>query len=95
MSNLLKKEKIVAKGVSSIATKPPVKNGKKRHIFNNHSVNEDYSALTSNSLPQTKNEEDIFVSPVVGTFKVTAKIRIGGKVEPLPVDNEEIIYLDE
>jgi hypothetical protein len=91
MSNLLKKEKIVAKSVSSIATKPPVKNGKKRNIFNNHSVNED----TSNTLHQPINEDDIFVSPIVGTFKVNAKIRIGGKIEPLPVDNGEIVYLYE
>jgi hypothetical protein len=91
MSNLLKKEKIVAKSVSSIATKPTVKNGKKRNIFNNHSADED----SSNTLHQSKNEEDIFVSPIVGTFKVNAKIRIGGKIEPLPVDNEEIVYFDE
>jgi hypothetical protein len=95
MSNLLKKEKIVAKGVSSIATKPPVKNGKKRHIFNNHSVNEDYSALTSNNLPQTKNEEDIFVSPVLSSFKVKMKVRMNGKVNPISVDDENIIFLDD
>jgi hypothetical protein len=95
MSNLLKKEKIVAKGVSSIATKPPVINGKKRNIFKNHSADEDYSALTSNNLPQTKNEEDIFVSPVLSSFKVKMTVRMNGRVNPISVDDENIVFLDD
>jgi hypothetical protein len=92
MSKFLEKEKNLVIGfVSNTATKPTANNGKKRKIFTNHSVNEGISS----TLHQSTNEEDIYVSPIVGTFKVTAKFRIGGKIEPLPVDNEEIVYLYE
>jgi hypothetical protein len=95
MSNLLKKEKIVAKSVSNIATKPSAKNGKKRNIFNNHSADEDYSSLTSNTLQQSINEEDIFVSPVLSSFKVKMKVRMNGRVNPISVDDENIVFLDD
>ncbi len=39
--------------------------------------------------------EDIFVSPVNSSIKVKVKVRISGKVSPIPIDSENIVYLDE
>ena len=41
------------------------------------------------------NIEDVFVSPIKKTIKVKMKVRIGGKVSPIPVDSENIVFLDE
>lgn len=99
MSKVLTKEKILAKGVTAISTKSSSKNGKKRKSFNNHSTDEDYSnspiAEKLGEIVFQLINDDIFVSPVVGTFSVRAKIKVGGKIEPLPVDNVDIVYLDE
>jgi hypothetical protein len=44
---------------------------------------------------EAENIEDIFVSPVKRSIKVKLKVKIGGKVTPIPVDSENIVFLDE
>ena len=44
---------------------------------------------------ENKEIEDIFVSPVKSSIKVKMKVRISGKVSPIPVDLEDIIFFDE
>ena len=39
--------------------------------------------------------EKIFASPVKSSIKVKMKIRINGTVSPIPIDSEDIVYLDE
>ncbi len=54
--------------------------------------------LTFIKLSTTKEVEeieDIFVSPVKSSIKVKMKVRISGKISPIPINSEEIIYLDE
>jgi hypothetical protein len=92
MSNSEKKEKIVPMFfVSGTSTKPIAKNDKKLNVFNNHSVNVD----SSKTLQQSTNEEDIFVSPVLSSFKVKMTVRMNGRVNPISVDDENIVFLDD
>lgn len=44
---------------------------------------------------ENREIEDIFVSPVKTSIKVKMKVRIGGKVSPIPVDLEDIVFFDE
>lgn len=85
------------------ATEFPVlfKNGNSAVIFEPPNNNfEDWlrnPTLTfiKSSNKEDGNFEDIFVSPVKSTIKVKMKVKIGGKVPPIPVDSEDIVYLDE
>ena len=96
MSKLLKKERIVAKSVSNAPTKSGTKAGKRRTIFSNHSEQENNStAVIAKDESQSTNDEDIFVSPVLSSFKVKMKVRMNGRINPIPVDDEDIVFLDE
>ncbi len=44
---------------------------------------------------EVKEIESIFVSPVKSSIKVKMKVKISGKVSPIPINSEDIVYLDE
>ncbi len=94
MSKLLKKEGIIAKSFSDFSAKNSAKSVKKKDSFSYHSTNNG-SVITSKQLPQPIVDEEVFVSPVKSSIKVKMKVKIGGKVPPIPVDSEDIIFFDE
>lgn len=55
------------------------------------------STLTFVKPSKAKREEieDIFVSPVKSSIKIKMKVKIGGKVSPIPINPTDIVYLDE
>ena len=87
---------MVAKSVSDASTKLTVKKVKRPAIFNQYSEDEDNSNTTiAKNLSQSTNDEDVFVSPVLSSFKVKMKVRMNGRINPIPVDDEDIVFLDE
>lgn len=94
MSKLLKKEGIIAKSFSGFSAKKSAKSVKKQDSFNHHSTNNG-SVVTSKQLPQLIADEEVFVSPVKSSIKVKMKVRISGKVLPIPVDSEDVVFFDE
>lgn len=96
MSKLLKKEIIVAKSISDTGVKLSAKTVKRQIIFNDYSEQKDNSNIPlAKNLSPSINEEDIFVSPVLSSFKIKMKVRINGNINPIPVDDEDIVFLDE
>lgn len=63
--------------------------------FENWSKNPTLTFIKSSKTNHVKEIENIFVSPVKSSIKVKMKVRIGGKVSPIPINSEDIVYLDE
>lgn len=79
-----------------------LRNGQSASLFSNPKLEfEDWSknptlTFTESSKPKKSVEmENIFVSPVKSSIKVKMKVKIGGKVSPIPVDSNDIVFLDE
>jgi hypothetical protein len=54
------------------------------------------TATTYQTNPLLVRGEDIpFVSPVISSFTVKAKLRVGGEVIQPPIDFDDLIYFDE
>jgi hypothetical protein len=63
--------------------------------FEDWCANPTLTSIKPSKINQTEEIEDIFVSPIKSSIKVRMKVRISGKVSPIPVDSEDIVYLDE
>jgi hypothetical protein len=63
--------------------------------FENWSKNPTLTFIKPSKTYQTEEVEDIFVSPVKSSIKVRMKVRISGKASPIPINSEDIVYLDE
>lgn len=79
-----------------------LRNGQSASLFSSPKLEfEDWSknttlTFTESSKPKKSVEmESVFVSPVKSSIKVKMKIKIGGKVSPIPVDSNDIVFLDE
>lgn len=59
------------------------------------SVPSDISTYRQETYLSTGGDEVPFASPVVSSMRVSARLKIGGEVAQLPIDPDDIIYLDE
>lgn len=53
--------------------------------------------LQTSSKPQAEDDwdDDPFFSPVIESFTVNVTLKMGGRVEQPPIDEEDLIYWDE
>jgi len=63
--------------------------------FEDWNANPTLTFIKPSKTNKVEELEDIFVSPVKSSIKVKMKVRISGKVSPIPIDSEDIVYLDE
>ena len=63
--------------------------------FEDWYANPTLTFIKSSKSAEAEEIEDIFVSPVKSSIKVKMKVRISGKISPIPVDSKDIVYLDE
>ncbi len=66
-----------------------------RPEFEDWQANPTLTFIKSSKTNHVKEIENIFVSPVKSSIKVKMKVRISGKVSPIPINSEDIVYLDE
>ena len=63
--------------------------------FEDWYANPTLTFVKTSKTKQTEEIEDMFVSPVKSSIKVKMKVKISGKVSPIPINSEDIVYLDE
>jgi len=63
--------------------------------FEDWQTNPTLTFVGSYKTGETQEVENVFVSPVKSSIKVKMKVRISGKVSPIPIDSDDIVYLDE
>ena len=84
------KETIIVRNYSSAALHSNAK-----LEFEDWNANSTLTFIRPSDIEKLGKIENIFVSPIKKSIKVKMKVKIGGKVPPIPVDSEDVVFLDE